>query len=230
MRQPTTHPGAATTAANDRRVDVAAAAAARSRSVHALRALRALLVVVLAACAAGAVEAAPERQPVVNTPVYFPGTKSYFELVPAVAGDWDLGERQDGIIRWVVANNKAQQRRHKGTRGRLAVVKDRSVHDFLLQTFRPDNITWIGLRYWCGVNRTQWVNGDFHERGTFAAWDPIWNRAGTIDVTTRGQACLSDQPYWPVHYWGVADGFRWNANGPLKAGKYYFVEYPTGKE
>jgi hypothetical protein len=228
VRQDTNTSGAGAAATADRQSSIVAPSPARPAPPAG--ALRTLVFAVLAICTAFAVEAAPEREPVVNTPVYFPGTKSYFELVAAVPGDWDRGPSSDPVIRWVAANTKAQQRMHKGVRGRLAVVKDRAVHDFLLQTFRPDNITWIGLRYWCGVNRTQWVTGEFHNRGSFSAWDHLWNRGGTFDVTTPVQACHSDQPYWPVHYWGVDHGFRWNANGPLKAGRYYFVEYPTGKE
>ena len=228
MRQATNTSGAGTTTKVVPQSSVVAPSPARL--ARPMGALRTLVLAVLAVFSAAAAEAAPEREPVVNTPVYFPKTKSYFELVRAIPGDWDLSASSDPNIRWVAAYTKAQQRMHKGARGRLAVVKDRAVHDFLMQTFRPDNITWIGLRYWCRVNRTQWVTGEFHNRGSFAAWDHLWNRAGTFEGTRPVGTCDPDQPYWPVHYWGVDQSFRWNANGPLKAGRYYFVEYPTGKE
>lgn len=173
--------------------------------------------------------AASEDGPLLNQPVYFPETKSYYELVQPSAGDQDHPGLGYDAIRWIMAKQRAQQRSYKGVRGRLAVVKSYALHNFLKTTFRPRRIIWIGLRYWCNVNKLQWVTGEFYPRSAFAPWARVWNNNGSPGAGLS-TSCRADEPYWPVHYWGPENGFRWNANGPDKAGFYYFVEYPTGKE
>ena len=167
-------------------------------------------------------------RPVFGEKVYFPGTKNYYELVGAEAGDSHRGALVMEIT-WERAMRKATRRSYKGVQGRLAVVRSEKLHTFLKRTFRPDQITWIGLRYWCRFNRMQWVNGDFHDRSDYQRWDTVWARLGGRPHGQSKPRCHGAAWYWPVHYWGVGYGFRWNANDMQKEGHAYFVEYPTGK-
>ena len=210
----------------ERRADAARGASRATLRGLVLRGLALLLVALVAAPGAAVAKSTLGSyvQPVYNKKVYFPGTGNYYELVE--------GPRVFGrpAMRWSAARTAARQRTYKGVRGRLAVVKDPRLHAFLFEQLRPAGIIWIGLRYWCGVNRAQWVTGEFHERGEFAPWHHVWNRAGAFNSSGRVQYCRQTSPYWPVHYWGIAHGFRWNANGHDKAGTAYLVEYPTGKK
>lgn len=184
-------------------------------------------VAFLIAASAGGAKAAGE--PVYDTKVYFSGTKSYYEMIPAMPGDSIRGDVRE--IGWTRAETKARQRIYKGVNGRLAVVRSPALHNWLLQTFRPDGLTWIGLRYWCQFNRLQWVDGSFHKRTAWAAWDVHWaKQGGTRTNPPKKPACSQSTPFWPVHYWPSREGFYWNANGNKKEGKAFFVEYRTGRE
>ena len=167
-------------------------------------------------------------EPLYDTKVYNPEGKSHFELVR----NQQVGRSIS--IRWAAARRLAQQRTFKGVRGRLAVVKSRQVNDFLRQTFRPERATWIGLRYLCRFNKLQWVTGEVNPNTGYANWDLIWNHNGSRGSTlgrldkTKCEKVVHE--YWPVHYWGINHGFRWNANGTIKEFDTFFVEYPTGKK
>ena len=175
-----------------------------------------LLLAVMAAPAAAPVWAATGG-PVLEKPVYSPEAKSYFELMKS-------------HIRWPDARVLARQREYKGARGRLAIVRSREVHDLIREKLRPDSMTWIGLRYFCGVHKLMWVDGSVHKRSQFSPWHRVWNYEGTWGADRRVSCTGKDTSvYFPVHYWS-ANKFYWNANGTLKAAEYYVVEYPTGKE
>lgn len=180
--------------------------------------------------AAGPLQAQQSATPLYDTKVYFPGTKSYYEMVLVRSGDSIRGPSIPEIG-WKKAHLRASERSYKGTRGRLAVVRTPELNRFLMESFRPNQAVWIGLRYWCKFNRLQWVDGKFHDRKNWANWDVQWNQQGVnrgSNVGTRG--CGRKDEFWPVHYWPVRDGFRWNATGNDKEFYAYFVEYPTGKE
>lgn len=163
-----------------------------------------------------------------NTKVYNPATKSYFELVQAKAGDSIRGATIPEIG-WRKAAENAARMSYKGVHGRLAVVKTKQTNDFLLKTFQPSRPAWIGLRYWCHLNRLQWVTGDLFEAGDYANWGLIWAHDGGQAPTALANKpnCNEDVAYWPIHYWSVPEGFTWNATGLHKERYVYFVEYPT---
>jgi len=184
------------------------------------------VLVVLGIVAAGS--SVVRAQPLYDTPVYNPETRSYFELVKVTKG-YSIRGANIPAITWSNARKLARSRFYKGVRGRLAVVKSQSVNDFLRQTFKPDEKTWIGLRYWCAYNKLQWVTGEFHPLTAYANWDRIWRHDGGTYGGNKEPTCNEFFNYWPVHYWPVQNGFRWNANGTHKEFKAFFVEYPTGK-
>ena len=176
---------------------------------------------------------APARaagEELLNTKVYFPHTKSYFELVDGVPPDTPPSLREVYRYNWGQAEKEAKRRSFKGVRGRLAVVRDRTTHDFLRQTFWPRMETWIGLRYICSVRRLLWVDGKVHKRKDFSVWSQVWNVAGTdrLNNPKRSYCGTGSGGYLPIHYW--AETFRWNANGPLKEYHRFFVEYVTAEE
>ena len=164
-----------------------------------------------------------------HKPVYHPATKSYFELVRLWPENWIEAHRKYDV-NWETAYKLARARIHKGVRGRLAIVKSRKTNDFLRKTFRPTYQPWIGLRYWCGYNKIQWVDGSVISRRDYSNWDRVWNRVGGYNSqSTHNCGSQSKGTYYPVHYWTPNQGFRWNANTKLKEFGTFFVEYPTGK-
>lgn len=155
---------------------------------------------------------------VFNQPVYNPATKSYFELVGGKIP-----------LRWWYARLAARRRVWKGVHGRLAVVKNRQVHDFLRRTFRSPFQAWIGLRYMCSFNTLIWVTGEIQKRSAFSYWARVWNRYVPRRPGDGKPMCGGTRGYWPVDYYPVASGFQWHANGMNKVFRSFFVEYPTGK-
>jgi len=169
-------------------------------------------------------------QQVINKPVYFPHTKSYFELVRPSNSAINSGA---GIFEWQEAMILAKRRAYKGVQGRLAVIKDPETNAFLRDTFKPEEEAWIGLRYWCAFGKLQWVTGDEHPLTAYANWDVIWNRNAIHRNEGNGQnPCPRDVrgAYLGVHYWAVTEGFYWNAHGAAKKFPLFYVEYPTGSE
>jgi hypothetical protein len=185
-------------------------------------------------CIGTAAVADDSKRPVYNTVVYYPKNGNYYELAKPDVEHLKPGTRFSDLQKhsWDAAYKHAAARSHKGVRGRLAVVNDPYLNEFLKNTFRPHGIAWIGLRYWCHYNRLQWVTGQFLEPGDFAAWDTPW-ASGTVGRNTSGLTkpdCGGAGSYWPAHFWGVESGGRWNANGQTKQGNAFFVEYPTGRK
>lgn len=194
------------------------------------RRLQWLAISLLRACGPSVLLANPSF----NKPIYNPETKSYFELYSPDADDpkWRKNVRHFGAIMWHHGRRIASQRFHKGTRGRLAVVKTKQTHEFLRKNFQPTGAAWIGLRFWCRYRKLQWVTGDTHKRTQWQLWGPVWNLAGATPKKAKGKAgcARSAKHYLPVHYWAPTDGFFWNANGREKEFNQLFIEYPTGKE
>ena len=107
-------------------------------------------------------------EPLYESKVYNPETKSHFELVRNQQPGLSTRCRTCYEFSWAVAKRLAQQRTFKGVRGRLAVVKSRQVNDFLRETFRPERAAWIGLRYLCRFNKLQWITSEFHPNTGYA--------------------------------------------------------------
>ena len=84
-----------------------------------------------------------------DTPIYDPGSKSYFALI------WARRENIYRAFTWAMADKQAATREYKGVHGRLAIVDTVEVHEFLERTFHTPCETWIGLRYWCGPQKLQ---------------------------------------------------------------------------
>ena len=173
-------------------------------------------------------------EPTYNKPFYNPETKSYFELYSPEADDPNRKRsvRTSGHIAFPDAMAMASKRSYKGARGRLAIVKSLTTHEFLAKHLSPAGSAWIGLRYYCRFNKLMWVNGEIFENGKdFAPWSPRgWRLQGGSPRSTKESTCPSGRAgALPVHYWGMEDGFSWNANGYAKGFNAMIIEYPTGK-
>ena len=116
------------------------------------------------------------------------------------------------------AKQLAGKRNHNGIRGRLAVVDDPELSNFLRQQFAPRTGAWIGLEYNCTLARLTWVNGRSHPRHGFKNWADPWH---------NGFACQNRRkPFAPIYVTSVSEGFVWRAENPSKEMREYFVEYP----
>lgn len=167
-------------------------------------------------------------KPLLDTPVLHKDSGSYFELV-RVQGKIPGRSANKKSAPWEGVNRIARQRIYMGRRGRLAVVRSRKINNFLRDTFKPTRSTWIGLRYYCLQRRFVWVTGDVLRPGQYRNFGRVWN-AGTAEPSgQRDYKCTGTSRPWPVHYWGVQFGFRWNANGSAKYFRFFFVEYPPPK-
>jgi len=162
-----------------------------------------------------------EAKELINTPVYNPVTKSYFELVVIGPGYSIRGNAPEA--HWSIAYKLAKSRRFHGVRGRLAVIKDAKTNAFLRDTFHLRRKAWFGLRYWCSVRKLQWVTREFHTRRDYNNWDNPW------DESANG-CNSSTAPYLAAAYLPFKDGFRWFVHTTVKEYTRMFVEYQTGKE
>ena len=167
-------------------------------------------------------EARDAQGELLNTPVYDPNAKSYFEMVDGSHGMVQGPVGHEGP-NWREAYQLSQRRNFKGSPGRLAIVTSLETHEFLLRTFRPKTQVWIGLRYWCSTRKLQWSDGEMVKPGSFQAWAKEWKQ----DV----YACSSDGAgeFMPVAY-SPLPTFAWIGKGWAKRFYYFFVEYPTGRE
>jgi Lectin C-type domain len=160
-----------------------------------------------------------------DTPVYNPASKSYVELVLIKTTKYSYRNSPD--IRWEDAAHLATEMSYKGARGHLAVVNNIETHEFLLRSFQPSVAAWIGLRYWCGVNRLEDVTGRSINKGMFQIWAQPWDhsaRVGCLEYKSDNKV----REFMPVYYLPVNEGFRWAAQGWHKAYYAFFVEFPTG--
>ena len=176
------------------------------------------------ALATGALASAehPEGNEVRDRPILFEQNDTYYELVTLPP------------TFHYQALRLASKRTYKDRRGRLAIVDSKEVNDFLRDTFKPSTLTWIGLRYWCGRGRLERSDGSVQKLSQYSNWATPWNTSGSdriqvVDGKPRPPlrlTCYDKTQAWGVHYWSLADGFQWNANGWLKHGWLMFVEYP----
>lgn len=163
-----------------------------------------------------------------NKPVYNPETKSYFELHRPKGQVAKVG------IAWPEASKIAAGKNYRGVRGRLAVVKTAATDKFLRETFKSSTAAWIGLRYWCGFKRLQWITGEIHGLNKFQRWGTTWNIKGRnralSSMLAECPARAGGTPYFlGIHYWNLKSGFNWNANSLNTGLNALFIEYPTGK-
>ena len=153
-----------------------------------------------------------------DTPVYYAPEKKYVALINI---------RWNEMI-WDKASVDAQKRVYKGVQGRLAIVDNVGVHNFLLVTFHPEWPSWIGLRYWCSRHKLEWSDGKFWESGQFQAWDRNWMQ----EVSVCDSAPMPNHPeqYMVITADPNSSGvFTWVAKGWYKSAWSYFIEFPTGQ-
>lgn len=155
-------------------------------------------------------------------PIYLPHTKSYYELIEIGYG-YSIRGPSAPEITWERAEKWSKTRIHKGVHGRLAVVKDAETTVFLRDTFKPPERVWIGLRYFCRLNKLMWTDGDVQPLNGYRNWAQPWRESSSCRLGSTTE-------YAPVFFGMVRDGFRWQAHGQSKEFYYLFVEYPTGKE
>ena len=131
-------------------------------------------------------------------------------------------------INWLQARALASQMERNGVRGRLALVKDAATHLFLEKTFELTGEAWIGLRYWCRLQRAKWVTGEDHDRSRLNAWAEPWYFEETGHCGgKRGHAAAA---FMPVYYLTQQDGFRWRAAAPKVGTEHFFVEFPKSED
>ncbi len=182
------------------------------------------LVLALVFLIAGATTAL--SAPLLDTPVYYEPTDSYFELVSLKSQYPGRFARDE--TGWLQVKVLAAKRSYKGRRGRLAVVRDRATNSFLRDTFKPNLPSWFGLQYLCQYNRLIWSNGRLHEKNGFQNWSRVWNVRGKKPSNpNRSQGCGTHNYFYAVHYWATKSGFTWNANASNVHWKLMFVEYPA---
>ncbi|MCP5366085.1 MAG: hypothetical protein H6907_18170 [Hyphomicrobiales bacterium] len=179
--------------------------------------MKRILALACALVAAGvAVPAAGER---LNTPIYDPVTKSYFEL-------------RKGVSRGLWKNALAQATRltYKGVHGRLAMLPNQETSDRVYRALDLRHLqypyVWFGMRFWCKHRKLMWSNGDIHPLKGYSNWRSPWYR--TEKITCRTALRNDRQGYMPLSL-ETKTGL-WMATGPGKGYDYFLVEYPTGKE
>ncbi|WP_417317493.1 C-type lectin domain-containing protein [Emcibacter sp.] len=160
----------------------------------------------------------------VKGPFYDPHSKSYFEL------RWRKKGRK-----WRQAYLEAQTLEYKGTKGRLALVKDLEIHSFIQTHFNISAATWIGLQYYCDEQRLNWADNSTLQKGDFSAWHYQWARRDDIRcgfMSRKFTPGLNMKSHMGVSYIPLSKGMpaMWQASGPEKEYDFFIVEYPTGKE
>lgn len=177
-----------------------------------------LLTLMLVLCAGPAL-----ADPLYNTPVYDPDTRTYYALV-------DAHERQESQFHtgyeWLEAATDAERQLYKGRHGRLAVVSTQHTHQFLETNFRPNTPAWIGLRYICNQRKLEDTAGHMVNGAPFAAWARWWHQDPFICVVNPFTHKYEPGDYMPVAYSTIAEGFRWIGKGRHKGYDAYFIEYP----
>lgn len=164
-----------------------------------------------------------------NTPVYDPESKSYFEMVDGAHGLVKGYGSNEGPT-WAQAEVFAKGMSYKDVPGRLATVRTFATHAFLMRTFHPSSRAWIGLRYWCGSEQLEDSTGRMLSRNEFIAWAQNWRGGDFICVPDPSTHRPSPTDYAPVAYSAMSEGFRWVALGSNKRFYFFFVEFPTGKQ
>lgn len=161
-------------------------------------------------------------EPLYNTVVFDPESRSYFALI-------DVHDRDEAAYHvgydWMQAYEDAKRSAYKGIRGRLAIVTSLHVHEFLELTFRPNTYAWIGLRYMCKSRRLVDSAGQNENKAPFRAWARFWRQDDAICTMNPHDS------RWPAEFMSVAyspidKGFRWVGKGSHKVYDAYFIEYP----
>lgn len=178
--------------------------------------LRLLLTSFCALLALPIATAGADPRSVTNSPIYFPHTRSYYELVEIGLG-YSIRGAPD--ISWDRAQHWANTKTYKGVRGRLAVVRDAETTAFLRDTFKPSQPSWIGMRYYCRLGRLVWTDGTEQSFTGYKNWAKEWGRS----LVCQNSASTSE--YGGIYFTPVRDGFRWKANGQSKEYGYLFIEY-----
>lgn len=131
-------------------------------------------------------------------------------------------------ISWLEARQLAMQMERNGVRGRLALVKEAPTHLFLEESFELDESAWIGLRYWCRLQKAKWVTGEDHDRSRLNAWAEPWYYEETGHC--GGQRGYGAASFMPVFYLPQEYGFRWRASGVRLSLRRFIVEFPSDEE
>jgi len=160
---------------------------------------------------------AANAKPELSEVVYNKDSGSYFQYVL-----YPTGKEQS----WVTVRQQAEHYTYKGIKGRLAIVPNQEVNDFLRRTFNPKSAVWIGLRYFCQYRKLMWVTGKILDRSSYRRWARKWYRN---EASSCGES-FKEAVYMPVYYTSVREGFRWQAVGWGKEFYGYFVEYPAEQE
>jgi hypothetical protein len=155
-------------------------------------------------------------------PLYSEHAHSYFGLVQV----------SPGAVVWDKARELAREQYFKNTRGRLAIIRDKQTHEFIVDTFAKSfrQQAFIGLRYWCKVMRLQWVDGTSPPDNGFAPWNQPWYRTANETCFNPGAAGAG---FMGVHYEWPAESSSGalvlRAAADAKRFSFYLVEFPTGK-
>ena len=165
------------------------------------------VLVLVAVLSQGSAQARESNREVLSDAVYHEASGSYFQLVHLPETTSTMG--------FAHAREMASRKVYKGRRGRLAKVDRPSIHSFLAREFKFREPVFIGLRFVCATRRLIWLDGSEHRNG-FEPWNQQWYRA--LD-----HCAYRDIPFMAVTY---LPNMRWRAQGHVKFGNYYIVEYP----
>jgi hypothetical protein len=156
--------------------------------------------------------------PMVEKPIYFEGTGSYYEMIDYRPTTGGYG------LRWEQAEKLASQKMLGGVKGRLALIQSPETELFLKINLRPDHATWFGLYFDCDSRKFFWIDGTQMENTDYANFVTTnWFREPT------GTICSDYRGYrrYPV-FLDMGGDKRWAVRGPTKLFYYYIIEYPTG--
>lgn len=171
-----------------------------------------------------AVPGGPARAEKMIGPYYNPQTQSWFGLIK---------RNRDGFLNFETARMIAQARTYKGLRGRLAIVRDKQTHDFIIDKLGGSMVrmTLFGLRYWCKYGRLQWVDGSFQKAQAFGPWQMPWMLTDNGRPASCGQYLAVYYEPAGMSYKGMADdpviyGNHWRAVGSEKHFWEFLIEFP----
>ena len=166
------------------------------------------VLVLVAVLSHGPAHAVDNNREVLSDPVYHEASGSYFQVVHLPDSTSTMG--------FAHAREMASRKVYKGRRGRLAKVDRPSIHSFIAQEFKFREPVFIGLRFVCATRRLLWLDGSEHLNG-FEPWNKPWYRA--LDHCAHRNI-----PFMAVTY---LPNMRWRAQGHVKFGNFYIVEYPS---
>ena len=166
------------------------------------------VLVLVAVLSQGPAHARDSNREVLSDPVYHEASGSYFQVVHLPETTSTMG--------FAHARAMAARKEYKGRRGRLAKVDNPSIHSFIARELEFKERAFIGLRFVCSTRRLIWLDGSEHQNG-FEPWSRSWYRA--VDNCARSRIPFMAVTYLPT--------MRWQAQGHVKFGNYYIVEYPS---